>query len=144
MKFSALALAALAATSAFAGDRVTGDRVTGVDYLRANRCKGLATTLGSVDTAALDTFIKAEGRSRQSHVVDRGRAEMTKAAREARHEERRNRLAAELSGPCMAYIGGGVDLAKRYSNTLATWALARRATQPAGAFFLGRALSELT
>ena len=44
--------------------------------------------------AALDTFIKAEGRWRQSHVIDRGQTEMTKVPREAHREARRNRLAA--------------------------------------------------
>ena len=51
-----------------------------------------AASAGSA--AALDTFIKAEGRWRQSHVIDRGQTEMTKVPREAHHEARRNRLAA--------------------------------------------------
>ncbi|WP_309643315.1 hypothetical protein [Phenylobacterium sp.] len=82
--------------------------VSDMDYLRANRCRGLAAgELAAVDTVAMDAFLKAAKRSRASHVVDRGRTEMEKAKSEAKtqNEERRARLTAELTGPCQVYKG---------------------------------------
>jgi hypothetical protein len=79
---------------------------TDVDYLKANRCRGLAEGVqGAIDTAALDAYLKAEKRTRQSSVIDRGRNEMDKAKREAKttNEERKARLTKELSGPCQVY-----------------------------------------
>lgn len=104
MKVAAIALAvtaALAATSASAAARVSD-----VDYLRANRCKGLATGIdGVVDVAALDSFIKSAGASRAPYIVQRAGEEFQRAKREARSEERRARLTAELNGVCQAYLG---------------------------------------
>ncbi|MDB5418926.1 MAG: hypothetical protein JWP50_2345, partial [Phenylobacterium sp.] len=61
MKVAAIALVALGL--AVAGSAAASSRVTDVDYLKANRCKGLASGMGA-DTAGLDAFIKTEGRSR--------------------------------------------------------------------------------
>jgi hypothetical protein len=100
-------LGLMAATSA-----VAGSRATDVDYLRANRCKGLAVVLGSTDTAGLDAWIKAEGRSRLPAVVDRAESELARAKREARDANLKDKLSAELAGPCLAYLGGK-DMAAR-------------------------------
>jgi len=81
---------------------------TDVDYLKANRCRGLAEgNLTAIDTAALDAYLKTEKRYRAAFVVDRGRAEMDKARREAKttNEERKTRLTAELNGPCQVFKG---------------------------------------
>jgi hypothetical protein len=84
------------------------ERVTDLDYLKANRCKGLATTLGS-DTTAIDSLIKVQGRSRGDAVLQRADEELTRAKREAAKPELKERLSAELSGPCLAYMSGAKD-----------------------------------
>lgn len=79
-----------------------------VEYLKANRCRGLAEAdLASVDVAAMDALLKTEGRNRSAYVAERGRTEMDKARREAKTEntERKARLTAELNGPCQVYKG---------------------------------------
>jgi hypothetical protein len=82
--------------------------VSDVDYLKANRCRGLAEGgLASVDTAAMDAFIKNEQRTRSSFIADRGKVEYDKAKREAKTDstDRKARLTAELTGPCQVYKG---------------------------------------
>jgi hypothetical protein len=80
--------------------------VTDLEYLKANRCRGLAAAeVASVDTAAMDAFLKVEGRTRNSEVIRRGQVEHDKAKRQARNSsaEHRALLVAELNGPCQAY-----------------------------------------
>lgn len=80
--------------------------VSDVDYLKASRCRGLAEGgLAQVDVAAMDAFIKAEGRTRSAFVTDRGKTEFDKAKRETKTDntDRKARLTAELTGPCQAY-----------------------------------------
>ena len=109
-----LPIAIAAAALAAAGAASAGSRATDADYLKAQRCKGLAEGLGgTVDTAGLDAVLKAEESSRQSFVIDRGATEMTRAKREARSEDRKARLTAELTGPCVAYLGDATAVAKR-------------------------------
>ena len=82
--------------------------VSDVDYLRANRCRGLAAAgVATVDTAAMDAFLETEGRTRTTFVMDRGKAEFDRAKREGKTDsaERKARLTAELNGPCQAYKG---------------------------------------
>ena len=108
MKFAAIALAAGGLLTA--GAAAASDRVTDLDYMKASRCKGLATGLGA-DSAGLDAFLKEQGRSRTLIVVDRGADEMTKAKKEAAKADSKDRVSAELSGPCMAYSGAAKDTA---------------------------------
>ena len=82
--------------------------VSDVDYLKANRCRGLAASgIASVDTTSMDAFIKSEGRTRNAFVTDRGKSEFDKAKREGKTDntDRKARLVAELNGPCQAYKG---------------------------------------
>ncbi|MFZ5721106.1 MAG: hypothetical protein ACOY5Y_16715 [Pseudomonadota bacterium] len=105
---AALVVAALAAGS------VSAAEVTDVDYLKANRCKGLATSIeGVVDVAALNSFIKAERGARAGYIIDRADDEFKRARKEARSQDRRERLTAELTGPCQAYLGGPTSVAKQ-------------------------------
>jgi hypothetical protein len=111
MKFAALALACAALA---AGSAAASEKVTDVDFLKANRCKGLATSLtGVVDTAGLESFIKAERGSRAPYVAERADAEFQKARREAKSADRKDRLTAELTGPCQAYLGAPSNVAKQ-------------------------------
>ena len=112
MKFAAIAIAAVAVVSA--GSAFAAERVADVDYLRASRCKGLATTLtGVVDAGSIDAYLKAARTGRQAAVYDRADAEYNKAKREARSEDRRARLTQELTEGCQAYVAGPSALATR-------------------------------
>lgn len=110
MKVATLALitAALAAGSASATENMTD-----LQYLKANRCKGLATTLSTVvDPAAIEAFIKADRGARMPFIQERATNEFQRAKREARSEDRKARLTAELTGSCQALMTGGADTSK--------------------------------
>ena len=81
MKIAAIAFATVCLAAA--GAAAASQRVTDVDYLRAARCKGLASGLGSVDTSRLDAFLKDQGRTRDASIYERSDAEMRKGRREA-------------------------------------------------------------
>lgn len=104
MKTAAIVLAALGL--AVAGAAVASDHLTDVDYLKANRCRGLAEGLGAGDTAKLDAMIKTEGRSRVETIYTRGQEELARGKRDASKTDLKERLSAELNGPCMAFLGG--------------------------------------
>ena len=102
MKFAAIAIVALGVS--VAGSAVAAERISDVEYLKANRCKGLATSLGaSAETAALNDFVKASSRGRSAFVAERADAEFDRAKREARNDGRKQQLSAELSNACQAY-----------------------------------------
>jgi hypothetical protein len=111
MKFAVIALAA--ATFA-AGAASAAERISDVDYLKANRCKGLATSIdGVIDPAALNSFIKAERGARASYIVNRGDEEFQRARREAKSSDRKERLTAELTGSCQAFLNSPTSVAKQ-------------------------------
>ncbi|THD78502.1 MAG: hypothetical protein E7812_10930 [Phenylobacterium sp.] len=103
MKVAAIGLAILGL--AVAGSAAASSRVTDVDYLRANRCKGLAVGMGA-DAAGFTSFIKTEGVSRLDVILQRGDEEFTRAKRQAANANLKDKLAAELNGPCAAYMTG--------------------------------------
>jgi hypothetical protein len=110
MKRAAIAFVILGL--AVAGSAAASSQVTDVDYLKANRCKGIAAGMGA-DTAGFDAFIKAEGRSRMDYVLQRGEEEASRGKREAADANAKDRLTAELSGGCTAYMGGAKAVAGR-------------------------------
>ena len=111
MKYAIIAIAAVFVAGSAAA---ATEKVTDVDFLKANRCKGLATTLtGVVDTSSLDSFIKAERGARAQYVIDRAGEEFAKAKKEARSDDRKERLTSELTGACQAYIGPSSSVAKQ-------------------------------
>jgi hypothetical protein len=83
------------------------EKFTDVDYLKANRCRGIAEGLGAGDTASLDSLIKTEGRSRIEVVYAKGQQELARAKKEASGADSKERLTAELNGPCMALMSSG-------------------------------------
>jgi hypothetical protein len=108
------AVIAVATAVLSAGAAQASERVSDVDYLQANRCRGLAARIdGVVDPAALDAFVKAARGARSAYIVERGDAEFDRARREARSEDRRARLTAELTGPCQAYLGRASNIANK-------------------------------
>jgi len=97
---------ALAATGLLAAAGSAAAAVSDVEFLKANRCRGLAESgVTQVDTVAMDAFIKSESGRRSPQVLDRGKAEYDKAKREGKTDsaDRKARLTAELSGPCQVY-----------------------------------------
>ena len=104
MKVAAIGLAILGL--AVAGSATASGRVTDVDYLRANRCKGLAVGMGA-DATGFSSFIKTEGVSRVDTILQRGDEEFTRAKRQTANANLKDKLSAELSGPCTAYMTGG-------------------------------------
>ena len=109
MKTAAIVLAALGIT--VAGVATAADRLSDIDYLKANRCRGIAAGLGVTDTASLDALIKSEGRTRMEMVYARGQQEMERAKRDAGYGDSKQRLTAELNGPCAAFLSGGRETA---------------------------------
>lgn len=113
MKYAVIALVA----ASFAAPAVAADKITDVDYLKASRCAGLASSIdGVVDPAALTSFVKAERGARPTYVIDRGQEEFQRAKKEGKSADRRERLTAELSGACQAYVGGATSVAKQGSD----------------------------
>jgi hypothetical protein len=102
MKFAAIALTALGL--AVAGSAAASSQVSDVDYLRANRCKGLAAGMGA-DTASVDAFIKTQGSSRLDYIIDKGHEEYARAKRQTSDANLKDRLNAELATACTAYMG---------------------------------------
>ena len=86
MKVAAILIAG--ASLIAAGAAVASPRITDLDYLRASRCKGIAETVG-VDTAGVDALLKGARRSRQPVILDRAKAELARAKREAKQAMRR-------------------------------------------------------
>jgi hypothetical protein len=110
MKYALIALA----ITAVAGSATAAPKLTDVDYLRANRCKGLATSIeGVVDPAALNSVIKSERGARATYIVDRGEEEFQRARKEGKSQDRKERLTAELTGACQAYLGDATNVAKQ-------------------------------
>lgn len=102
----AIGLALLSLT--VAGAASASPRVSDVDYLRANRCKGLAQGLGENDAVAgLSSFVKQEGKTRLDAIIERGDEEFARAKREASRVDTKARLQAEFSGACTAYMDTG-------------------------------------
>jgi hypothetical protein len=116
MKTATILLAAIGLSVAVAGAAAASNHLTDVDYLKANRCRGLAEGLGSGDVAGLDALIKTEGRSRVETIFNRGQEELNRAKKEASRTDGRERLSAELNGPCTALEGGATASATAGKN----------------------------
>jgi hypothetical protein len=80
MKFAAVLL--VAAGLATAGAASASTIKTDLDYLKASRCKGIASGLGA-DTTSLDAALKAESRIRNPVIVGRGKDELDRGKRQA-------------------------------------------------------------
>jgi hypothetical protein len=116
MKTAAILLATLSLGFAAAGAAAAADHLTDMDYLKANRCRGIAEGLGAGDTAGLDALIKTEGRTRPEAIYERGQSEVARGKRDASSRDMRERLSDELNGSCMAYLGAGHDASAKVSS----------------------------
>lgn len=96
-------VAALAASVAQAAPA----RVSDMQYVQAERCRGLigSKALGETDTAAIDAFLKDQGRGRVSYVLDRGENARSDAEREARRAgpDTKAHLVTERDTVCSEY-----------------------------------------
>lgn len=104
MNVAAVALASLSLTSA-ASVAVAANAPTDMDYLKASRCRGIAVGLGA-DPSAITSYLKHAAGGRSPGVMARADEEFDRARRQARGDDGKDRLRAELSGPCGAYAAG--------------------------------------
>jgi hypothetical protein len=103
MRLISLTFAGLGLTLVLAGSpAAASDKGTDMDFLRANRCRGLAAGLAS-DTASFDAYIKYQDRGRMPVVIQLAGEEQDKARREARNPERAAKAQSELADLCQAY-----------------------------------------
>ena len=102
-----------------AAPATAGDRASDAGYLRAARCQGLAhaTELGSVDTAAIDAYVKAQSTARSETLRRQAKAVGLEARADAMSNTKRARLTAERDRLCKAWIqptqvaaGGGAGV----------------------------------
>ena len=100
MNVAAVTLASLSLASA-ASFAVAQPAATDADYLKASRCRGIAVGLGA-DPAAINSYLKHAAAGRSPNVMARADEEFDRGKREARGDGK-DRLRAELSGPCAAY-----------------------------------------
>jgi len=92
MKTAAVLLAALG--PGCRRRRRTSSHLTDVDYLKVNRCRGLAEGLGLRRRRRLDALIKNEGRSRVETIYTKGQEELS-----ADGKRRREPIPASGSAP---------------------------------------------
>jgi hypothetical protein len=118
MKTAAILLATLTLGFTAAGAAAAADHLTDVDWLKANRCRGIAEGLGAGDTAGLDSLIKTEGRSRLEPVYVQGQQELARGKRDASSRDGRDRLSSELNGSCMTFLGAHDAAAKASSPSV--------------------------
>lgn len=101
----------LAAVTAAAGGALAGPvkRISDSDYLKANRCLGLAsaTELGAPNPDPFKALVKAQSVGRNEVIASRGKTILGKSLKEPRNsnEERRAVLRSELEGSCAALLG---------------------------------------
>jgi hypothetical protein len=107
MKSTAVVLAALSLAVAGQASAATGSaHLTDIDYLKANRCRGLAEGFGVTNASGIDALIKSEGRNRIEVVYEKGQREQVQGKRDAAKSDGKDRFQAELNGYCSAFLGG--------------------------------------
>ena len=97
-----VAVAFVVAGLGWAGAAAAQDQVSDTAFLKAHRCKGIATGLGA-DVTPYRAYLKNQARSRADMIINKANGEAGEAAREAANPANKERLAAELSGPCSAF-----------------------------------------
>ena len=68
-----------------------------------------------LDAAGVNALVKTEGRSRVETIYEKGQQEEARAKKAASSTDSKERLTAELNGPCMAYLGGASGTASAAS-----------------------------
>ncbi|USQ98124.1 hypothetical protein [Caulobacter sp. RL271] len=84
---------------------------TNLQFLEAARCRGLAGSenLGKLDTASLDSFLRAEAGSRDIAVRTSAQKKIASAQKEAdgADADKKTKLLAEREAKCGVYMGSG-------------------------------------
>jgi len=95
---------AVSATAAFAQ---TSSRISDVDFIRTNRCAGLAAATGASNATAFSSALKRPAVGRDHIVPPIAPEAGQKAANQVRNasETRGAQLRAELDGACQKYAG---------------------------------------
>jgi len=101
MKVAIVLATLLGLTSA--GTAAAQEQVSDAAFLKANRCRGLALGLGA-DATPFKAYLKNQDRSRADLILFRGNSEAGQAKREAADPANKDRLTAELGGPCSAFV----------------------------------------
>lgn len=113
-------VATVVAVSALAGAAQASTAVSNFDFLQAARCRGLAASegLGKLDTANIDAFLKKESDSRETPVLNSARGKIAGAQKEGDKAAggKKDKLLAERSGVCSAYLGAATGSAANTSN----------------------------
>ncbi len=103
MRLIPLTLAGLGLTFVLTSAAVAAsEKVTDSDFLKANRCRGLAAGIAS-DTSGYDAFIKSQDRGRDPAVDQMANQEQDRALRQARNPERASKVQAELADLCQTF-----------------------------------------
>lgn len=114
MKSTAVILAVLSLSLAGqVSAAAASDHLTDVDWLKANRCRGLAEGFGVTGASNLDVLIKNEGRNRMDAIYTRGQEEQLRGKRDAAKTDGKDRYQAELNGYCTAFLGGKTTASAR-------------------------------
>lgn len=105
MRILTIAIAVAAAVSGSSAYAQTSKRISDVDFIRANRCAGIAAALGAANAGDFSNVVRVQGRARTETVAGMARKAADKAANQARHAngEGRDSLRAELDGACQKY-----------------------------------------
>jgi hypothetical protein len=102
-------IAAAVALSAWAGAAQAAE-VSNTQFLQAARCRGLAASegLGKLDTAGIDAFLKQETGARELPVRVSANNKISGAQKEGDKADgaKKEKLLAERSGACSAWLGG--------------------------------------
>lgn len=107
--------------SALAGVAQASAATSNLQLLQAARCRGLAAseTLGKIDTTSIDAFLKQESSARELAVRTSMVNKMAGAQKEGDKAEgaKKDKLLAERSGACSAWLGGGAATGSAVSTS---------------------------
>lgn len=99
MKLTAIALACAGLFAA--GSAAASAPVSDVDYLKANRCEGLAAAVGQ-DAKPFAVLVKRQSQTRADYIIQRGQEEYARAKHQGDNDQ--GAAKAELAGACAAYL----------------------------------------
>lgn len=105
MRILTIAIAVAAAVSGSSAYAQTSSRISDADFIRVNRCAGLASAAGVANADVFSNVVQRQSRGRDEVVIGMARKAGDKASNQVRYanDERRAKLRAELDGACQKY-----------------------------------------
>lgn len=101
-------IGAICVVATLASATAASARMTDREYMQAARCRALAasTTLGAVDTTAIDQRLREESHGRDPYIADRADSIRRTAERDASraNDNLKERLLAERNTTCRSYL----------------------------------------